>query len=447
MSPDQETAPDALSEALSRTSLLLRDHVRGVSEPDLVNCLTTTSVSVVADEEALSSLAGQEAVAAVAILAGRMGASVRLEIPRVPLLRAVAPLKKSDHLDVAIREVLSDLLPIDRNLHSDILVDVAIRVGRGGYVAPARQAFQLDFGPWTGFIGPLDRCAVRRDVNSPFGAMIGAALAAAEVFKVAAARLCPFAIDKNAFMDMFRPVARGALSALPVCAPDIASNLALGSIDLVSGGAIAQSTLYALSRVTGLSADIRIIEPELSDLSNLNRYALLRLSNVGQSKAKDIQAMAEAGLLGDLRVSSLIARYEACLARELQFAETVITGVDHIPTRWLVQEQRPNVHVVGATSHYNTLNSIHFNNSDGCAGCAHPYDEATDAPLPTVSFVSQLAGVFAAALAVQHSMNSGVFRRNSSCFLAPLRSDNERAAWWAQVPIHPRCPVHARARG
>jgi tRNA A37 threonylcarbamoyladenosine dehydratase len=50
--------------------------------------------------------------------------------------------------------------------------------------------------------------------------------------------------------------------------------VALGAVDVISGGAITNAALCALLRMPGMTAAIRIIEPDLLALANLNRYAL-----------------------------------------------------------------------------------------------------------------------------------------------------------------------------
>lgn len=50
---------------------------------------------------------------------------------------------------------------------------------------------------------------------------------------------------------------------------------------MISGGAITNAALYALLRMPAVTAAMRIIEPDMLDVPNLNRYALARQSMTG----------------------------------------------------------------------------------------------------------------------------------------------------------------------
>ena len=55
----------------------------------------------------------------------------------------------------------------------------------------------------------------------------------------------------------------------------------LGAVDVISGGTITNAALYALLRMPAVSAAMRVIEPDLLNLPNLNRYALARRLMIG----------------------------------------------------------------------------------------------------------------------------------------------------------------------
>jgi len=76
-------------------------------------------------------------------------------------------------------------------------------------------------------------------------------------------------------------------------------------------------------------------------------------------------------------------------------ADHVIVGVDDIPSRWLVQRHAPGWVCVGGTSRMEVVVSEHRPDTP-CAGCMHPQDEDNQGFIPTVSFVSLLAGVIQA---------------------------------------------------
>jgi hypothetical protein len=49
----------------------------------------------------------------------------------------------------------------------------------------------------------------------------------------------------------------------------------MSNVDIVSGGAITHSVLYTLARMPSIRGQVRVIEPDVAEVSNLNRYALL----------------------------------------------------------------------------------------------------------------------------------------------------------------------------
>src|SRR5690606_29939519 len=101
----------ATLEALARTLLLLRDHIRSdVSDTTLAEALLGTRVVVVGDRRNLEVAPAQHALVATALLAARWGASVHVVVPDLPLLGVHAPLD-GDRLPAALLDVLEDLLP------------------------------------------------------------------------------------------------------------------------------------------------------------------------------------------------------------------------------------------------------------------------------------------------------------------------------------------------
>jgi hypothetical protein len=118
--------------------------------------------------------------------------------------------------------------------------------------------------------------------------MAAAAMAATEAFKIAMRKLEGHARNPAIMMETFAPSTDIEFELAPVGTPVIS---ALGEFDCVSGGAITQSALYALTRLPEVRGHARVIEPEFADLTNLNRYMLLLRSHFGAQKAKDLEEM------------------------------------------------------------------------------------------------------------------------------------------------------------
>ena len=122
----------------------------------------------------------------------------------------------------------------------------------------------------------------------------------------------------------------------------------------MSGGAIIQSVLHALTRLPGVRGRARVIEPDFADLTNLDRYILLLHSHLSAQKAKDLEKLC-AGT--GLAIEPIPKRYEHTNPRIDAFA---LVGVDDIPSRWLVQRAGPKWLGIGATTHWSAMASFHL---------------------------------------------------------------------------------------
>jgi len=430
----------ATLKGLARTLLLLRDHVRPeVPDVALAEALLETRVAVVGDRVNLSGESAQHALVTAALLAARWGASVHLIVPDTPLLGAHPPLC-GDRLGPALLDVLEDLIPGVYGavtLPADA-VDVAILIGDTPWSGRATRVLRMQADAWSGAItgGGGTRW---RDYASPFGALAAAGLAAGEAFKAAAVHLRDRASNLGAFDDLFRTTVEATVRLASAATP--APSGELGSFDCVSGGAIIQAALYALSRIPSVRGTIRVIEPEVADLTNLNRYSLLRRSRTTVLKAVDLAEMR----LGGLSVHPVVERYDAALRQKLApHAPAVLVGVDDIPSRWEVQAACPQWLGVGASTHYSAMASYHVSGL-GCARCLHPRDEPGGGPIPTVSFVSHWAGLWLASLFACERLGMRPPPLKQSLFFTSLRADSPAALWFGPVPQRPECPLQCAA--
>jgi hypothetical protein len=444
MSADTDPRGDpaaAADQALARTLLLLRDHVRPeVPEATLGATLRDLRVALVADAANLASEAGQHALVTTALLIARSGATVELAIADVRRRGVQVPLV-GDYLGPALVEGLNDLVPgVEARVGSWAGADLTIVLGDTRWVGRTPHILRLSGNAWAGAISAGRSTGSRwRDFGAPLGALSAAGLAATEAFKLAVAPLRPLAIDPAAW-DLHFDLAHGATVRL---APDgtPAPSGVLGRFDCVSGGAIIQAALYALLRIPGVHGEARVIEPERGDLTNLNRYALLRRSRLKIAKAEDVANWA-AACVG---VTPVVARYDDNLAAKLgPLAPTVLVGVDDIPSRWRVQAARPAWLGIGATSHYSAMASVHVHGW-GCAQCLHPRDEPGDGPIPTVSFVSHWAGLWLASYFLRARTGLALASTEQSVFMSPLRADASAGIWFAPVPPRSGCPQFCAA--
>ncbi len=411
----------------------MRDDVsQVVSDEQLLNALASVRVAFVSDSANLASPEGQHALVSTVMLCARSGAHCHLELPDVPIRGTCAPLRRERLLE-GLMDLGSDLLPGLEFTVGAGAVDLAVIIGDSPWRGRATQIVRLSGNAWKGMTGPTgERWA---STGSPFGALAAGGLATVEAFKIAMRRLARLARDAEMFQRYFAPVG----SAQVVMAPDQTPppNSSLPDLDIVSGGAITHSALFALTRIPDVVGRVRVIEPKQSDLPDLNRYALLRRSRIGLWKADDLATQK----LGNLRITGIRIPFANPIPASIgALASAILVGVDHIPSRWAVQQARPSWIGIGATSHYGAMASYHTRGLP-CAICLHQRDDEDDRPAPTCAWVSYWAGLWLAAMFIRE-VNASPFARNQQqIFASMLQSDSPHAIWQSPVVSRPNCPV------
>lgn len=171
-----------------------------------------------------------------------------------------------------------------------------------------------------------------------------------------------------------------------------------------------------------------------SDHSNLNRYPLLRTSQVGEPK---LDTLRQADL-GGLQLTGYPLRYDADSIEKIgALAPAVLVVVDHIPTRWFVQAQHPGWLGIGASTQWNAMASFHDPHS-ACAQCLHPRDDVGDALIPTVAFVSQGSGLLLATYFARRAGDEQIKLNEHQVFMTPLRPES---LWKTPVGQRADCPA------
>jgi hypothetical protein len=364
--------------ALDRTVLVLRDYVDAPDE-DIVRTLTSLRVRLTASGAALDQPNGQVALLAAFEAIARLGAEVALDVPRDAVVSVPAPPLARGRLWDALERLAPRLIqPLGADGHCDLTFSLDGQPAEGALVIGAsnfegRLRVGTDAG---GFDGQL-----------PFGAVLSGSFAAAEVARVAIKRL----IDAG-----YAPV-----DSIPLEHHDVTLSLApfeypecgadLGRVDFVSAGAITHAVLFTLARIPRLSLSGRVFDDDFAAEDNLNRYVLLDADSLG--KAKEEQLAALDWLSFNLRgIHGRVGEGELCA---VDLVDRVVVGVDSVEGRWNVQGLATGWVGVGATSHALAMVSQHWPDTP-CSGCLHPVRSPIEARLPTISFVSLIAGALLA---------------------------------------------------
>ncbi len=383
------------AEALKRTTLLINRELFGgkADQSAIADALVGGTVSLRGDRSALESRAGQSALITAFMLIARLGVAVDFDVPHVSVIDEVEPIRKGA-LGEALLDFRQDLIPGQRIVAEQVEPDATFVIG-GPAATDTDIVVSVD-----DFSFSMTRAARQATCagNLPFGGFAaGAAMAA-----VALDALVP-ELEKATGLNAQQPrpvagppAAFDLRNVFPSLSADLA--LGLGNIDAVSGGAITNALIYCLLRVPGCQATVRVIEADTAELSNLNRYALLRASQLGRGKIDLLEEAATRGIKIKGVSSLFTPETKVALA---PLADRVVVGADNVEARWWVQEAKPKWLAIGATGNQLAQLTTHLPGTP-CARCLHPVPLPPQ-EIPTISFVSFWAGLLQACALLEGS--------------------------------------------
>lgn len=397
-----------------------------------VSCLRATTARITADRSNLGSPAGQTALVTLYAQLAMMGLQIDLDIPTTHLLTSQPPLHGSD-LASSLLDYSADLLP-GGSARPSPTPDVTFTFG--DTPGPA-GAVRISGTGWTAVVSRSQPGAPWRGAD-PAGAM--AAAAAPEGLRAAVPRIAnhlerPLPTDPRWHIQPNRHI------QLDLRQYQVDGPAALGDVDIISGGAITNAALYALLRIPAITAAIRVIEPDLLDLPNLNRYALARRSMMRWQKCRALAGFQ----MPSIRITGTSETFNETTAPGLlPLAPRLLVGVDHIPSRWAAQHAAPTGWLcVGSSSHDFVLVSAHPPSSH-CAGCVHIHDDNNNGDIPTISFVSFWAGLIQALELIAHATSRSP-TSTTTTHVWPLGLDNRRGIHQFTEQAAVGCPVGCRA--
>jgi hypothetical protein len=430
-------------EASARTVAIVDEHLLGggADRVRIGEMLRSHRVRITADQQVAVSTAGQELILTATLLVRRMGMALEVVAPDAPL-RAIGPPFEGATVHEALRSIEDELLPETQFGIGFSEASVDIEFALGSSTATGRAELVLRVGAFgsRAVVAPVGEMH-EIEAEARLAALAAAGIAAAQAFRSFASRLpgeFGIEISKDFSFD-----ARCEIDFAEILGLDPEKLLApsLGRVDFISAGAITNASLYTLLR---LAAELRgrVIEQKELDPPDLNRYLLALSRHLGCDKV-GILASASRGRVEMTGVGALYD--EATRERLAPLAPSVMVGVDHVPSRWLVQSDKPATLVVGATEGFEALVSFH-QPALPCAGCLHPTsppDEATRT-VPTISFVSFFCGFFQAlllaALATGNKPGGQVIRVLPFAYSGPV----VQVSGLARNSACPVCYPHAR---
>jgi molybdopterin/thiamine biosynthesis adenylyltransferase len=244
---------------------------------------------------------------------------------------------------------------------------VRVQIGIGDGVADivvAADAWRALFGRYAAEAGWSTCC--------PIGPALGAAIAAAEIFKLLVAANGGAGDIKLAPPDFSYSGFNYGQGVDAAAGPDVAT-LELGDLAIVGCGAGGSGTAYVLAMHPALHGTLALIEPGVHKLSNLNRYLASTAEDVHRGRHKLSSLVHHLASFAPALELSLAARPWEQLDRRPW--RQLVCAVDTVESRWQIQRRA----LSGATIIDLAVNDLLYallrvTPGGRCLFCKHPYD-------------------------------------------------------------------------
>ncbi len=363
--------------AISAASLLRR-----FDDDEFRRKLATSVVGIAYDDVATSTSEGQRTLELLVDLLARL-------YPTVAIKGLDTTSAEQSHALARLSARARAINPEITLLHGLDQVTALAVVG-----ATTVEGLVANGNPFVVYIGSnewIARASTRRPVRSspsdnPFGAGAAACIAAAAVFR----SIFADELEQRGLPELGALSAEDAHEDLSLSLLDFSAGAATrvdyqqlpGAIDigetfLVGVGAIGNAAVWALARTSGLTGTLNLIDGEVIELSNLQRYVLATEASVGQRKVdiaatairSDLESIAEQGLA----VRAHAKHWDAYLAtRNDYLLNHVLLALDSAEDRIAAQSSLPQWIANAWTQPENLGISRHASfRDDACVACLY----------------------------------------------------------------------------
>lgn len=282
------------------------------------------------------------------------------------------------------------------------------------------------------------------DSSNPIGAFLAGVLGAAEVFKriingIPLKRGFVVRLRDNLVFSAFDYSLSSGLN------PPLREGIDISDCFAVGLGGIASAMILALSCVSSLDGSITLVDHDDVEESNLNRYVIATLKDIGKSKADLCSTV-----LGKMHSAAIRSSYQDFVSRlDERRLSLVLVSVDNDAVRREVQSDLPRVILNAGTGDVAWRLSRHDFQHLACLGCISRADRMGDPiaiglsrqlglPLELIEkFLSSREPVPREMLA-----SSGRLSRQEVEELSgqPLQTIRERLCGWARL-VEAEAPV------
>jgi hypothetical protein len=301
---------------------------------------------------------------------------------RGALLFALRQLVRVSHqVDVVLPPECTELAETARTLAEAIGLGGNITTAGEGPIAYEAYAAILSVGtsahpelPWTvinsnGWLARVSSGATpisgRCSQRNPIGARVAANLGVAEVFK----RIAAVKPDRGALLDGLRFSAFTYTCGSEDPGPAVPDDLVLPTFLVGGCGAVGNGITELLAALEARGAGITLDKQCFGD-ENLGTCVLMRVEDIGISKAERMAATLRAAGLDVIDVTGTIADIAPRLGKDLPYPEVVLGGLDKVEPRHELQRLWPELYIDGATSDLACQVTRHpWAEQIGCAIC------------------------------------------------------------------------------
>jgi hypothetical protein len=335
----------ALADYFHRAAIATAQILEGFSEEAIRERLETASVGIKFSLEATRLTEGRTSLDLLVRLLARLYPSLNIHSPATALRDELAGLARS--INPAI-EILTD-------------GEVAVLVAVGEVDAAAPVTIRVGSDAWTAYLS-TDASVPVGDSSNPFGAGVGAALGASNVFRAV------FLPNNRAVLDRNCAISTWSGMADKTPGPELDGVRFGGRNVLVGAGAIGNAVLWALARAP-IQGTFAVVDAQVVELSNLQRYVLTSRNDVDRSKVEIADAATSNS---PLNVEPYLANWATFVSENGYDWDRAVVALDSARDRRAVQASLPRWIANAWTQPGDLGVSVHPWTEDGaCLSCLY----------------------------------------------------------------------------
>lgn len=272
------------------------------------------------------------------------------------------------YLDTLIQKAKS----INKNIDLDNTDMCNISIMIGNDYKQKRCHTYISCNGWEAYSGnEMVEIKAEDSLANPIGACLSSAFGATEIFKFILREELESANKKLNFKN-------NKFSALTYdysnsCRnPCLPAHINIGETLLIGAGAVGMALISVL-RHLNIGGNLTIIDKDIIDASNVDRYIGVYADNI--NKYKTSVAKAKLSHLQDLSVIEINSKYQQYVENFGRVIDLAICTVDNDETRQELQSDLPRILLNGVTGQSTFSVSRHDFINDGCLGCLYPIEK------------------------------------------------------------------------